>query len=124
MQYSSKFKKRMVVKMTGPGAQSANSLSKEVGVSQTSLSRWLQQAKMGAMTKDDEGQPSEQRSRRRRKRWTSDEKIHDVYSTVRPAEAQAAGGRMLSLVTASGESSGELVGGNEDARSTAEANRA
>ena len=54
----------------------------------------------------------------------ADEHIHDVYSTVRPAEAQAAGGRMLSLVTSSGESSGELVGGNEDARSTAEANRA
>ena len=87
MQYSSKFKKRMVVKMTGPGAQSANSLSKEVGVCQTSLSRWLQQAKMGGMTKDDEGRSSGQRGRRRRKRWTSDEKIRVVMDATAAGEA-------------------------------------
>jgi len=41
VQYSNKFKAAMVQKMTGPGAVSANALAREIGVSQSVLSRWL-----------------------------------------------------------------------------------
>lgn len=56
MQYSSKFKKRMISKMTGPDAQSASSLVREVGVSQSSLSNWLRKAKLGGMVEENKGQ--------------------------------------------------------------------
>ena len=44
MQYSELFKRKMVQKMTGPDAISATALSKQVDVSQTTLSQWLRQA--------------------------------------------------------------------------------
>ncbi len=43
--YSEGFKSRMVQRMAGPEGINANALSKEVGVSQGSLSRWLHQAR-------------------------------------------------------------------------------
>lgn len=39
--YSDKFKRKMVQRMSGPGAVSATALSKEIGVPQATLSRWL-----------------------------------------------------------------------------------
>ncbi len=39
--YSDKFKRKMVQRMSGPGAISANALSKEIGIAQGTLSRWL-----------------------------------------------------------------------------------
>jgi hypothetical protein len=39
MPYSLKFKKKMVGKLTGPGARSALSLAEQEGVSQATLSR-------------------------------------------------------------------------------------
>lgn len=50
MQYSAKFKERMISKLTGPGARSATALAKEVDVSQATLSKWLRQAKVDPMT--------------------------------------------------------------------------
>lgn len=44
MRYSESFKEKMVMKMAGPNGQSAWSLSEEVGVAQSTLSRWLRQA--------------------------------------------------------------------------------
>lgn len=41
--YSNTFKETMVQKMTGPHARSATALAEEVGVPQTTLSRWLLQ---------------------------------------------------------------------------------
>lgn len=41
--YSPSFKETMVSKMVGPGARSATSLSNEVGIPQSTLSRWLHQ---------------------------------------------------------------------------------
>lgn len=40
-QYTHKFRLRMIQRMSGPGAISANALAAEVGVSQSTLSRWL-----------------------------------------------------------------------------------
>ncbi len=44
MHYTDMFKRKMVQKLTGPNAQSALALSKQVDVSQTTLSRWLRKA--------------------------------------------------------------------------------
>jgi transposase-like protein len=44
MPYSEKFKRKMVQKLAGPNAISATALSKEVDVSQTTLSKWLRNA--------------------------------------------------------------------------------
>ena len=44
MEYSEKFKSRLVAKMVGPQAMSASALSGEVGISQPTLSRWLREA--------------------------------------------------------------------------------
>jgi transposase-like protein len=44
MKYSEQFKTRIVSKLVGPDALSANALSGEVGISQATLSRWLREA--------------------------------------------------------------------------------
>lgn len=44
MNYSSGFRARMVKRMAGPHRISASQLSEEVGVHQTTLSRWLREA--------------------------------------------------------------------------------
>ena len=53
MPYSEKFKERMVRRMIGPAGISANALSKEVGVAQPTLSKWLR-ASVGTVSKDGE----------------------------------------------------------------------
>jgi hypothetical protein len=44
MQYSEMFKRKMVQRMTGPQAMSATALSRQVDISQSTLSKWLRQA--------------------------------------------------------------------------------
>jgi transposase-like protein len=44
-QYSAAFKTRMVHRLVGPAARSANALASEVGVAQATLSRWLAAAR-------------------------------------------------------------------------------
>jgi transposase-like protein len=66
-QYSEAFKTRMVRRLVGPSAQSANAVAEEVGVSQESLSRWLRAAgNVGGMT------------RASTKKWTGVEKLRVV----------------------------------------------
>jgi transposase len=43
-EYTEGFRARMIERMTGPGAISANALSKDVGIHQPTLSRWLREA--------------------------------------------------------------------------------
>jgi len=51
--YTDSFKAKMVQRLSAPNAISAIGLSKEVGVSQSQLSRWLQRARtVTPMTKD------------------------------------------------------------------------
>ena len=53
MIYTDSFKAKMVQRLSAPNAISAIGLSKEVGVSQSQLSRWLQRARtVTPMTKD------------------------------------------------------------------------
>jgi len=86
MPYSESFKKKMISKMTGPNARSATSLSKEVGIAQATLSRWLRQARFGAMT-DDERADRGRRSKDR-KRWTPAEKIRVVMEAASKSESE------------------------------------
>lgn len=72
MPYSVRFKQKMLEKMTGPGAMSATALSKEVDVSQGTLSRWLRDAKLGTMTK------SKKPAKERRRRWSAADKVRLV----------------------------------------------
>jgi len=66
-QFSDAFKQRLVQRLVGPRAVSANALAKEVGVSQESLSRWLRQTRsVGGMT------PAQ------KKPWTGAEKLRVV----------------------------------------------
>lgn len=44
MEYTDRFKQKMVQRMLGPGAKSATELSKEVSVHQVTLSRWKREA--------------------------------------------------------------------------------
>ena len=53
MVYTDSFKAKMVQRLSAPNAITAMSLSKEVGVSQSQLSRWLRDARtVDPMPKD------------------------------------------------------------------------
>jgi len=82
MHYSEKFREKMIVKMTGPNGRSASSLSKEVGVGQATLSRWLRRAKVNPMSDQGSG---------KRKRWSPSEKIR----IVRAAAGESGLGELL-----------------------------
>ncbi len=80
MQYSSKFKATMVRKMAGPNAISATALSREVGVSQPVLSRWLRLASqhvVSAPEQSTQGAASVTLAKRP-KDWTPEEKLRVV----------------------------------------------
>lgn len=78
-QYSAAFKSRMVRRLVGPTAQSANAMAHEVGISQVTLSRWLRAAgNVGAMP------------RPTAKKWTSGEKFR-VLREAHGLDASALG---------------------------------
>ena len=79
MQYSSAFKDRLVRRLVGPQAVSANRLAIEVGVPQATLSRWLVAARsVDGMTK------------RPRKKWSVAEKLR-VLSAAQDLDEAALG---------------------------------
>lgn len=79
MEYSERFKAEMVQKMMGPSAMSANRLSKENGIGQPTLSRWLREAKLEVMTRSPKSAV--------RKRWTASEKLRVVLAAAGAGEA-------------------------------------
>lgn len=58
MQHSEGFKARMVQRMAGPEGISATRLSREVGVAQPTLSRWLREATLNGMSSKPKGKGS------------------------------------------------------------------
>jgi len=76
MPYSAGFKARMVQRMLGREGLSASALSREVGITQPTLSRWLRDARsLGAMStnkRKDETPP------RPPHKWTAEEKLEAV----------------------------------------------
>ena len=75
MIYSETFKAQMVEKLTAPGGPSATGLSREVGVHQCTLSRWVREAHVpwqGRPATADE--PGRTMPARRPQDWTAQEK--------------------------------------------------
>ncbi len=78
MEYTDTFKARMVRRMLGPSAVSANALEQEVGVPHPTLSRWLREtATFAAMEKKDK-QPAAAANPKRAQDWTPEEKLREV----------------------------------------------
>jgi len=74
--YSETFKTKMLEKMLGPGARSANALSRETGVSVSTLTSWRRAAVGGNVGKNTSEQSAVPALRR-----TSDEKIRLVFES-------------------------------------------
>lgn len=73
-QYSDVFRSRMVQRMVGADAESANALSQEVGVSQVALSRWLREARsLPGMREKPKGP-----KRSKQQKWSGAEKLRIV----------------------------------------------
>lgn len=77
--YSVAFKQKMVAKLIGRHATSANRLSQETGVSQTALSQWRKQAgSLLDMTSDPRPGPES----RARRTWTWGRKVEILAATA------------------------------------------
>jgi transposase-like protein len=79
--YSESMKARMIKRLTGPNAMSAAALSRETGISEASLSRWLNAAgtvaEMSKKTRQLRRNPS-----RRAEDWTAEEKLAVVMEAA------------------------------------------
>jgi len=82
MQYfSQEFKRSMVAKMTVPGGRSATSLSKEVGISQSTLSRWRRDGVTLGLNGEGMGQ-------RRPEDWSAEEKLEALLGYSKLSEEE------------------------------------
>ena len=85
--YSEKFKLRMIQRLASPNAPSANSLSREVGVPQATLSLWLRRARtLPPMTREhsDDAHSNEPKSP---KSWSAEDKYRVVLEASTVADA-------------------------------------
>ena len=80
MEYSEGFRARMIQKMLDPAAMTACGLSRETGVPQGTLSRWLRRARIvGAMsTKNGDPTGNGEKAARRPQDWSAAEKLEAV----------------------------------------------
>ena len=96
MEYSSGFKDRMVQRMSGVKPISACALSREVGVSQPTLSKWLRQACLDHPPRFFEPHSFEEvttMSEKRPQDWKAEEKLQVVLeASSLPSEELGAGG--------------------------------
>ncbi len=91
MPYTKGFKASMVQKLADPGGPSATQLAQEVGVPQSTLSRWLRQA--GSLVGDGNGAVAPAPPRRpmpakRPQDWTAEEKLQAVVDAAATPEAE------------------------------------
>ena len=94
MKYSHQFKSAMIHRLSGNNALSANRLSQEVGIPQTTLSKWLRNASvvqperfqdsMNAFLK--EGSIEKTMTQKRPKDWTPEEKLKAVLEASQLSE--------------------------------------
>lgn len=74
--YSEGFKAKMVGKLVGPQAMSATALSKQSGIAQATLSRWLVDARrLGATMSEHDDKSTRQ--------WTSEEKLQVLIDSAK-----------------------------------------
>jgi transposase-like protein len=78
MRYSESFKAKMVQKMAGPSGRSAASLAEEVGVAQSTLSRWLLQAATVPRVSNKKGKQRGAGASKRPQDWSAEEKLKVV----------------------------------------------
>lgn len=76
-EYTLSFKEAMVKKMSCPEAKSATELAQEVGVSQSTLSRWLRDC--GSLS----GEGTEGTMGKRAEKWPAEEKLRAVVEYER-----------------------------------------
>ena len=89
MNYPETFKEKMVLRMSGPVGISANALSEEVGVSQTSLSKWLRDAAgVEGVAKRVNGKSIKAKAGKRPQDWTADEKLEAVVESASLSEQE------------------------------------
>jgi transposase-like protein len=90
MEYSEGFRARMVQKMLEPAAMSACGLSRETGVPQGTLSRWLRKARMfGGMSENGQHPTSNgDPAARRPQDWSADEKLEAVLQASSLSEEE------------------------------------
>jgi transposase len=85
-QYSESFKRRVVQRLLLPGAPTARSVSREMGVPQPNISRWLREARtVPAVAKDDDETASEPR---RPEDWTVKERLRAVLEAEELSDAE------------------------------------
>jgi transposase-like protein len=88
-EYSEAFKSKMVQRMSGPRATSANALAGEVGIGQPTLSRWLRAARgnVDGMPKRPPSRPSSSspvaKKPRRPEDWSPAERLRAVAEASR-----------------------------------------
>lgn len=86
MQYPVRFKEAMVKRMAGVDAISANALSEESGVAQSTLSRWLRNASVAAGSHGPESRRTFSEmiamSPKRPQDWTAEEKLAVVLEAA------------------------------------------
>jgi len=88
--YSAAFRARMVQRMSGSQAISANALSKEIGVQQPTLSRWLREAATVAHVSKKKSKPDSGGgpAARRPADWPAEEKVRVVMDSAGLADAE------------------------------------
>jgi transposase-like protein len=84
MLYSETIKARMLRRLVGPAAVSANVLARETGISQSTLSKWLREAgSVPAMSEKDKPPKSEPKESapRRSQDWSTQDKLRALVET-------------------------------------------
>ena len=85
--YSESFKKKMVQRLLLPNGPTACALSREVGVSQPTLSRWLKDfGSVGSVSNDNE--PGSASGSRRPEDWSAAERLRAVTEAAGLAEEE------------------------------------
>ena len=83
MNYTEGFKARMVERLSGPDAKTALALHREVGVAQTTLSKWLREARRVPSMGNKESQGA-----RGPKKWNGIEKLQVVLEAASIPDAE------------------------------------
>lgn len=89
MPYTDGFKSRMIQKLAEPGGPSATQLAREVGVPQSTLSRWLRRASSFRGNEDASLEtPRSPMPAKRPQDWTAEEKLQAVVEAAELTEAE------------------------------------
>jgi len=86
-QYSEAFKSKMVQRMVGPAAISANRLAQEIGIGQPTLSKWLRDAG-GRMRGVKFDSPPPSSASRRPEDWSPEERLRAVLEASRLSQEE------------------------------------